>query len=259
MIRYLAREILYGALRAALFWKREDGVRILMYHSVGSAGPLSVPVRRFERQMAYLARHFDVVPLEAVLLPQKRGAGSRPRACITFDDGFADLHANALPALSKYSLPATFFVTAGYVGDMHPVFYGTERCMSAEQIRDLHARGYAIGAHTLTHPKLAGLPAAALRAEITGSRSAIEEMLSAPVTAFAYPKGSYNALVREETARAGFTVGVTVREAVCGCGEDPLLMPRIAVDASTGPLQFAGKLSAALPVYVKLMRIVWRK
>lgn len=259
MIRYFARELLYGALHAVLFWKREQGVRILMYHSVGGNGPLSVPVRRFERQMAYLARRFDVVPLAAALLPQARLPGARPRACLTFDDGLADLHANALPVLERHSLPATFFVTAGYVGGMHPVFYGTERCMSADRIRDLHARGYAVGAHTLTHPKLAGLPAESVRTEIAGSKSAIEAIVSAPVTAFAYPKGSYNALVREETARAGFTAAVTVREGICRQGDDPLLMPRIAVDASTGPLQFRGKLSAALPVYAKLMGILWKK
>ena len=230
MTRYFMRELLYGVLQAALFWKRDTGVRILMYHSVGGIGPLSVPIRRFERQMAFLSRRFDVVPLEAVFLPQAGLPGARPRACLTFDDGLADLHANALPILEKYSLPATFFITAGYVDGMHPVFYGMERCMSADQIRDLHARGYAIGAHTLTHPKLTGLPVATMRAEIAGSKSALEILLSAPVTAFAYPKGSYNALVCEETAQAGFAAAVTVREGICEQGEDPLLMPRIAVD-----------------------------
>lgn len=259
MIAYLAREFLYVVLQAALFWKRPAGTRILMYHSVGGSGPLSVSAPDFERQMAYLARHFEVVPLAAARAPKEYARTARPRACITFDDGFEDLYLHALPILSAYSFPATFFITVGYIGGMHPVFYGSESCMSAGQIRDLHARGYAIGAHTLTHPKLTGLPIASVRAEVAGSKAALEAIIHAPVTAFAYPKGRYNALVRDEVARAGFVTAVTVREGACSEAVDPLLMPRVAVDPSMGYFHFTGKLSAALPVYTKLMDILCRK
>lgn len=259
IMAYLAREFLYFALQVVLFWKRPVGTRILMYHSVGGSGPLSVSVRNFERQMAYLARYFEVIPLAVAHTPQECIRMARPRVCITFDDGFEDLYLNALPILSVYSFPATFFITVGYIGGMHPIFYGSEPCMSADQIRDLHARGYAIGAHTLTHPKLTGLSIASMRAEITGSKAALESMIHAPVTAFAYPKGKYTALVRDEVAHAGFITAVTIREGAYSEAVDPLLMPRIAVDTSIGYFQFTGKLSAALPAYTKLMDILCRK
>ena len=45
-----------------------------------------------------------------------------PRAvCITFDDGYRSVHDLALPILKEFGLPATVFVTSGYVGERQHV------------------------------------------------------------------------------------------------------------------------------------------
>jgi peptidoglycan/xylan/chitin deacetylase (PgdA/CDA1 family) len=65
-----------------------------------------------------------------------------------------------------------------------------------------------IGAHTVTHPLLSALPAAAQWEEISQSKARLEEILGAPVTSFAYPHGDRSdytdetvALVREAQFR----------------------------------------------------------
>lgn len=248
MIRYRVREFLFGILRACFFWRHNQGVYILMYHSIGESGPLSVSRAEFDWQMGYIKRFYDVIRLTDVPL-RMRSNSKKPAACVTFDDGFLDVYENALPILQKYSVPATFFITTGSIGGMHKVFYGTERCMDEGRIKDLHARGYEIGAHTVRHPKLSSVPLAAARIEITESKARLERLLGVTVSSFAYPKGDYTDPVKAEVESAGFKSAVTVREGACRAPEDAFALPRVAVDRLTGRVQFKAKLSPAISFY----------
>ncbi|TMQ25989.1 MAG: hypothetical protein E6K65_15815 [Nitrospirae bacterium] len=94
---------------------------ILQYHSVSPEGryrspTIAVHPRSFDRQMAYLARHYQVVPLDQVVtcIAERKPFPSRAVA-ITFDDGYLDNYAYAFPILKKYGHTATFFITAGPV------------------------------------------------------------------------------------------------------------------------------------------------
>jgi hypothetical protein len=96
-----------------------ENVSVLMYHGLVGA-PLPVPdwcflpLSQFEEQMEYLARHCDVVHLEEAFSSDSRGAG-RPRACVTFDDGFASVHDLALPVLERLGIPATVYLVTDLV------------------------------------------------------------------------------------------------------------------------------------------------
>jgi peptidoglycan/xylan/chitin deacetylase (PgdA/CDA1 family) len=99
-------------------WHRQV-LTILIYHRVL---PLPDPLRAgeavapvFDQHMAYIARHFSVLPL--VEAGRRLQAGTLPRraCCITFDDGYADNLTVALPILEKHGLPATVFVATGYL------------------------------------------------------------------------------------------------------------------------------------------------
>jgi peptidoglycan/xylan/chitin deacetylase (PgdA/CDA1 family) len=92
---------------------------ILIYHRVLAEPdmlfPEEVDARRFEQHLRLLQRWFQVLPLgEAVRRLAERRLPGRA-ACITFDDGYADNAEVALPILQRYGIPATFFVTSGFI------------------------------------------------------------------------------------------------------------------------------------------------
>lgn len=102
--------------------------------------------------------------------------------------------------------------------------------MTERQVRELHAAGMAIGAHTVTHPILAGLSDAAARAEIAESKRVLERLLGAEVALFAYPNGrpgqdytaAHVAMVRE----LGFAAAVSTAAGAATVGGDLHQIPR---------------------------------
>ena len=98
---------------------RRQRLSILIYHRVL---PRRDPMRaaepttaEFDTQMSILREYFHPLPLlEAV---QRLSAGSLPdgAVCVTFDDGYADNEIHAMPVLKKYAIPATVFVSTGFL------------------------------------------------------------------------------------------------------------------------------------------------
>lgn len=70
----------------------------------------------FRWQMALLKRCFNVMPLSSALTALNAGSLPPRSLCITFDDGYRSVHELALPVLRELALPATVFVTSGYIG-----------------------------------------------------------------------------------------------------------------------------------------------
>lgn len=101
--------------------------KILLYHGVtpeavrgalNSEG-LHVPARRFEQQIAYLARHHHLMPLgELVDRLRRREALPDYTVALTFDDGYLNASQHAVPILERYRAPAAFFVTTSFVSSM---------------------------------------------------------------------------------------------------------------------------------------------
>ncbi len=87
---------------------------ILMYHRVADAIPaglhdpaLFVTTDALDMHLRELSRHFDIVPLDALL----EAHGRKRRLCaITFDDGWIDNYTCAFPVLKRHRTPATIFV-----------------------------------------------------------------------------------------------------------------------------------------------------
>jgi len=114
-----------GVLRMALKIRPLAGFRILMYHHVSDDEDIFLPgitTPVFSRQMEYLHREYSVLDLNDLMGMLDRGETIPPRAAaLTFDDGYEDVYRNAFPVLKQYNLPATVFISTGFIdGDNLP-------------------------------------------------------------------------------------------------------------------------------------------
>jgi peptidoglycan/xylan/chitin deacetylase (PgdA/CDA1 family) len=105
-----------------------------------------------------------------------------------------------------------------------------------EDARALRAAGLEIGAHTVSHPVLAGLDPKRQEEEIAGARRALERGLGAPVDIMAYPFGRHWDVddgARAAVAAAGFRGSITTHAGTVGPGSDPLRLARWMIDDRT--------------------------
>lgn len=102
--------------------------------------------------------------------------------------------------------------------------------MTPEEVCDLRDTGMVIGAHTRTHPILAGLDAAEAEQEIAGSKQDLEQLLGESVDVFAYPNGKPTTDLTSETVelvkKAGFASAVTTRWGVASAKTPCFELPR---------------------------------
>lgn len=83
----------------------------------------------FERHVATLVRHFNLVGLDDVRNYLAGGRLPPNPAMITFDDGYRDCHAQALPILKRYGARAVFFIATDYV-ERRRMFWWDRVCWS---------------------------------------------------------------------------------------------------------------------------------
>ncbi len=102
--------------------------------------------------------------------------------------------------------------------------------LTPAQVRGLDPRWIDVGSHTLTHPILPTLPAAALEAEVADSRRLLEAWLGRAVPHFCYPNGAQDARVRAVVARH-YEAAVSTEPGALGPGTDPWRIPRVGVEA----------------------------
>jgi peptidoglycan/xylan/chitin deacetylase (PgdA/CDA1 family) len=191
---------------------------------------LQVSPRRFRTQVELLlAAGFSFVTLAELA---RRAGGGVPEpglAAITFDDGMRNNRAVALPILAEYGIPATVYVTIGFLGGVSP-WIGSQAdgaMMEEPELRELAAAGWELGAHTMTHPDLSTLDYDACRKEIEESRDALERIAGVDVQTFAYPFGRYGEAALAATRDAGLLAAVTT-----GSGSwEPYEMTRAMIGA----------------------------
>jgi peptidoglycan/xylan/chitin deacetylase (PgdA/CDA1 family) len=100
---------------------------------------------------------------------------------------------------------------------------------TAELIQLAQSEFVDIGAHSVTHPLLAGMSQADQTAEITGSRHKLEAILSSPVDTFSYPYGNLSSETVEIVKAAGFEIALTTDGKAVDVGANPLRLGRFGV------------------------------
>jgi peptidoglycan/xylan/chitin deacetylase (PgdA/CDA1 family) len=224
-----------------------------MYHEIApSPHPAfrryTVSVREFTRQMRWLAAcGYRAIDMDA-LVRARRGQGSLPKrpVVITFDDGFQGCAEHAVPVLRARGFTATFYLVAGLMGETSRWLrseLGMELpLMSWDTARSLAAGGFHWGAHTLSHPRLAGLDAPRCRAELGDARRRLEDELGGPVVHLAYPYGSFDRAVQTMAAEAGYVTGCSTLAGLSGPDDDLLALRRVTVYGHDSLIDFACRL-----------------
>lgn len=220
-------------------------IPILMYHQVGVPAPRGTPSRSLTVSTAAFAGHmhwlkrFGYTGLSMRdLKPYLRGDKRGRVFGLTFDDGFRNVHANALPVLSACGFTATNYFVSRQIGggNVWDTAAGIPYapCMSTAELLEWHALGHEVGAHTLDHPRLTTLAPDEARRQIVDGRRELEDIIGTKVEAFCYPHGACDPAIRQMVEDAGYSSATTVARGRARPADDMFLLPRITVRRGDG-------------------------
>lgn len=241
------------AAEAAGFMTRRprNAMTIVTFHRINDELPedgLTCCSRKFTAFCRFFLKYFRVVSLAEQIEGCRIGRDMGGTLSITFDDGYSDNFTVAAPILTAMAIPATFFVTTGFIdSSVVPAWDDRLRVpqhwMSWAQVRQLVAQGFDIGSHTDGHINLSTSDPAAIRTDLEASRAKLQRELGESPRLFAYPFGREEDIsdtARELVRRTGFECclscfgGVNLRNA------DPYHLRRISIgEWFASPHQFA--------------------
>ncbi|MBN2008199.1 polysaccharide deacetylase family protein [candidate division KSB1 bacterium] len=170
---------------------------------------------------------------------------------ITFDDGYRSNFTYAMPILTRLNLPATFFISSGFVNlsrEAESEFIRTKLmaqpstnqedkgCLKYEDIERMVDQGFTVGGHTLNHCNLAYLrDRGKLEYEIAEDKIKLERITGRKVDYFAYPFGAHRNPefdIAEILKQNGYKAAMTTLPGLNLIGANPYTLNREATPAS---------------------------
>lgn len=241
----------YSRIRNYIFrLRRKPVTRFVTFHDIEPAA-----VSNFESNITFLKQHTNVASFNDYM--SGRLSTKKINAVITFDDGFKSWITHAVPILKKLALPATFFISSGFIDllrDDEDAFVKTKLFLktktsgglSSVDIKSIIDQGFTIGGHTLNHRILSTLhDKAQLRYEITEDKSNLERITGTNIMYFAYPSGAYynwNINVADILREAGYKGAVTIIPGFNNNLTNPFLLHRELTGASMHPSVFKARI-----------------
>ncbi len=219
---------------------------VLMYHQIlpddapegwvpsSLADPrYGVGVRTFARQMACLRENgFATVSLDDWIggrIPS--GPSSAPAVIVTFDDGYESDWTLAAPVLESFAVPATFFVSTGYLG--------SSGMMDEDQLARLaESPLFSVGSHGETHRFLTSLPEGSCRLELVRSMSRIRGLTGQTAIDLSAPGGRISRSVSALALSAGYRAVLTSKPGVLKSDGNTASIPRLPVLNTHSPEDF---------------------
>ena len=213
---------------------------VVLFHRVDDRFPgddITCSEREFRDYCAFFARHFTVVPLGEIVRRAAAGTSVEGLLAITFDDGYRDNILTAAPILEAHRLPALFYIATDFIGSEHVPWWDAElparpEWMTWDQVRELRARGFELGAHTMSHPDLGVVRGDQARREITGCGERLLAETGERVAHFSYPYGRADQMLEENRTlvrEAGYASCVSAHGGTVAPGCDPYRLPRIGI------------------------------
>ena len=188
----------YSMVRNLLFRLRgEPLTRFVTFHDVADA-----EAANFKNKLKCLAKTTNVVSIDDYFAG--RLSPRKINVVITFDDGYKSWISTASPLLRELNMPATFFVTSGFL-DLSSAEEAnfirqnlranldTTGALNSEDLRKLVEQGFTVGGHTVNHVNLSKLRAMAeIRREVILDKQKLESIAHSSIKYFAYPFGEYH-------------------------------------------------------------------
>ena len=231
-------------------------IPILVYHQIDEAPPKGSPFRSFyvapgafARQMAFLKLLGYTGLSMGDLLPYLNGEKEGRVVGITFDDGYQNNIANALPVLQRHRFSSTCYAVSGLLGQTNSwdrlLGIAQTPLMTEAHVRQWVAGGQEIGSHTHQHLDLLDADDAACRADIGVGKTSLEAIAGRPVDHFCFPYGRYEPRHAVMAGDAGFKTATTTQRSRCHAQTDMLQLPRVPVLRSTSLPVFWLKVATA--------------
>ena len=231
---------------------------ILCYHGVterlkrhpSDQYGLHIRADRFETQLNYLRRHYNVISLAKFLEARRNNAPLPDRSVVlTFDDGYRNFLTSALPRLAARDMPVSVFLITDRVDRNSSVSANgwkesdDETYLSWKEIKELQEHGVEFGSHTCSHRKLSELLAPEAEHELRDSHEAIAAQLSQGVMPLAFPYGSYSDAVISLTRELPYSCALTTDAGTNARGTDLFLLRRNLIGDDDDEALFAARLS----------------
>lgn len=176
---------------------QSDTVLGLCLHGIGD-----MPADRPEDERPYW---LDVDAFDRLLSDVRHhNRKRRIKLELSFDDANRSDIAIVLPRLIDAGLTGHFFVSVGALG-------APDR-LSADDVRELARAGMMIGSHGIAHTDWTTLARDEAEREIDGAKTALEDILSAPVTTVAPPYGAWTKDLADHARETGHTQFFTCHE-----------------------------------------------
>lgn len=220
---------------------------ILMYHYVGSLPPDWDAVRRdltvspalFRAHMEYLFYNgytpISFYDLHDALMTG-RALPAKP-VILTFDDGYTDHYANALPILREFGFTATFFIITAAADENRPDH------LTWPQIIEMADAGMSMEAHTKNHVELDGRTYDELIYEMLGSMESLGHYTRRQPHMFSYPVGRYDDLTLQVAAQLPIWRAVTTEPGTLHTTDNALTMTRMRIHEDTSVAALASILN----------------
>jgi peptidoglycan/xylan/chitin deacetylase (PgdA/CDA1 family) len=146
--------------------------RMTVFHLIAATGWLEVD-------------NYSLVDL-SVEQPPAPGeqAFSKPLVSIEFDDGWGSAYRLGLPTVESFGWkPTQYIITTTAINNSN---YGVGTYMTPDEIKDWNRRG-DIGSHSVTHARIPALPISQITAQLTDSKTYLDNLLGEPTNLYVSP------------------------------------------------------------------------
>jgi peptidoglycan/xylan/chitin deacetylase (PgdA/CDA1 family) len=240
----------YGGVYSLVRWMRRNRSRgaILLYHRVNdiSVDVLTASTRRFAEHLVTLRHYYRIASTEELVgCVASRSRVEPTSVAVHFDDCYLDVRQYAAPLLTAAGIPATAFVSSGFV-DTDRVFSHDEakypqrfENLTTKDLLDLPGYGVTVAAHTVNHADLGKVSLEQASVEVIESGRQLEEMTGRPVLLFSFPFGKLSNIreeVREMVKGSGYQALFSAGGGFIGPKTSLFDIPRFGVSSDHSPL-----------------------